>query len=159
MEGKSRAWVEDYVVTAEEHSYIFSLGLDDSSATESVLISRSPDRNILTDLGSPPIPTRAFCIAKGDLEDISLFGSEISRNLVFEEIFSMFRLGNTRPLPGHSSIGSISTRKTFVLAYLHPPRSPTREAVFRSSGKKQARRLPGVHLEYNATASGRGTNG
>ncbi|GFY08408.1 hypothetical protein TNCV_1358141 [Trichonephila clavipes] len=38
-------------------------------------------------------------------------------------------------------------------------RSPTREAVYRSSGKYQARRLPGVHPEYNATTSVRGPNG
>ncbi|GFX62070.1 hypothetical protein TNCV_2227961 [Trichonephila clavipes] len=42
---------------------------------------------------------------------------------------------------------------------LHPPRSPTREAECRSSGKYQARRLPGVHPEYSTTASGRGSNG
>ncbi|GFW90025.1 putative transposase-like protein [Trichonephila clavipes] len=48
--------------------------------------------------------------------------------------------------------------KNFILACLHPPRSPTREAVCRSSGKNQAQRLPGVHPEYNATASGRGSN-
>ncbi|GFV62516.1 uncharacterized protein TNCV_3866971 [Trichonephila clavipes] len=47
----------------------------------------------------------------------------------------------------------------FILAYLHPPRSPTREAVCRSSGKYQARRLPGVYPEYSTTASGRRSNG
>ncbi|GFV45648.1 hypothetical protein TNCV_2794741 [Trichonephila clavipes] len=36
--------------------------------------------------------------------------------------------------------------------------SPTREAVCRPSGKNEARRLPGVHPEYNATASKRGSN-
>ncbi|GFU76179.1 hypothetical protein TNCV_1233301 [Trichonephila clavipes] len=33
------------------------------------------------------------------------------------------------------------------------------EAVCRSSGKNQARRLSGVHPEYSATASVRGSNG
>ncbi|GFX75403.1 hypothetical protein TNCV_2546741 [Trichonephila clavipes] len=57
----------------------------------------------------------------------------------------MVRLGETRPLPGPSSIGSIKVKYNFILACLHPPRSPTREAVCRSSDKYQARRLPGVH--------------
>ncbi|GFX57329.1 hypothetical protein TNCV_3914921 [Trichonephila clavipes] len=68
-------------------------------------------------------------------------------------------VGKTRPLPGHSSIGFISTKHNFVLACLHPLRSPTREAVCRSSDKYQARRLPGVHPEYSTAASGRGSNG
>ncbi|GFY26921.1 hypothetical protein TNCV_930621 [Trichonephila clavipes] len=63
-------------------------------------------------------------------------------------------VGKTRPLPGHSSKGSISVKHNFVLACLHPPRSPTREAVCRSRGKNQVRRLPGVHPEYSTTASG-----
>ncbi|GFX90032.1 transposable element Tcb1 transposase [Trichonephila clavipes] len=33
----------------------------------------------------------------------------------------MFRLGKLRPLPGHSSIESISVEHNFVLACLHPP--------------------------------------
>ncbi|GFU00677.1 transposable element Tcb2 transposase [Trichonephila clavipes] len=69
------------------------------------------------------------------------------------------KVGNTRPLPGRSNIGSISAKHNFVLECLHPPRSPTREAVCRSSSKYQARRLPGVHPEYSTTASGRGFNG
>ncbi|GFX20436.1 transposable element Tcb1 transposase [Trichonephila clavipes] len=44
-------------------------------------LDRTPNRNLLTDLGSPPVPTRAFCIAKGDLEDISVFGRQINKNL------------------------------------------------------------------------------
>ncbi|GFT91087.1 hypothetical protein TNCV_2008901 [Trichonephila clavipes] len=57
------------------------------------------------------------------------------------------------------SIGSISTKYNLILACLHPPRSPTRKAVCRSSGNNQARRLPGLHPEYSTTASGRGSNG
>ncbi|GFU65056.1 hypothetical protein TNCV_4130621 [Trichonephila clavipes] len=69
----------------------------------------------------------------------------------------MLRVGNTRPL--HGTGNWIHKReKNFVLACLHPPRSPTREAVCRSSGNYQTWRLPGVHQEYNATASGRGSN-
>ncbi|GFW30375.1 hypothetical protein TNCV_453131 [Trichonephila clavipes] len=90
---------------------------------------------------------------------MSLFGSEISKNRVSAETVSMLRVGNTRPLPGHSSIGSISVRQNFVLACLHPPRSPTREAVCRATDNSQARPLPGVHPEYSAIVSGRGSNG
>ncbi|GFV16691.1 hypothetical protein TNCV_4418781 [Trichonephila clavipes] len=50
--------------------------------------------------------------------------------------------------------------ENFILACLHPPpRSPTGEAVCRSSGKYQAWRLPVVHPEYSAAALGRGCNG
>ncbi|GFX99830.1 hypothetical protein TNCV_258691 [Trichonephila clavipes] len=45
----------------------------------------------------------------------------------------------------------------FILASFHSPQSPKKEAVCRSSGKKQARRLPGVHPEYSAKAPGRGS--
>ncbi|GFW20863.1 hypothetical protein TNCV_1050841 [Trichonephila clavipes] len=66
----------------------------------------------------------------------------------------MVRLGNTRPLPWHSSIGSIYTRKK-----LHPGVAPlTTESNKGGSvpviGQNQARRLPGVHPEHSATASG-----
>ncbi|GFW01650.1 hypothetical protein TNCV_4085651 [Trichonephila clavipes] len=44
------------------------------------------------------------------------------------------------------------------MACLYPPRSPTREAVCRSTANNQTRRLPKVHPEYSATASGRGSN-
>ncbi|GFU55470.1 hypothetical protein TNCV_2812861 [Trichonephila clavipes] len=40
-----------------------------------------------------------------------------------------------------------------------PTTESTREAVCRSSGKNQARRLPEVHPEYSTTASRRGSNG
>ncbi|GFU50086.1 hypothetical protein TNCV_3210811 [Trichonephila clavipes] len=53
----------------------------------------------------------------------------------------MFRVVKTKLLPGHSCIGSTSVKNHFVLACLPPPRSPTREAVCRSSGKTR-------HLEY-----------
>ncbi|GFW88972.1 hypothetical protein TNCV_2684061 [Trichonephila clavipes] len=48
------------------------------------------------------------------------------------------------PLPGHSIFGSIGARKNFILACLHPPRSPAREAMCRSSGKTRN----GAYLEY-----------
>ncbi|GFW83730.1 hypothetical protein TNCV_668431 [Trichonephila clavipes] len=88
-----------------------------------------------------------------------LFGREISKNRVSAETVSMLRGGNTRPLPGHISIGSISVKQNFVLACLHPAWSPTREAVCRSTDNSQSRRLPGVYPEYSATASGRGSDG
>ncbi|GFX92535.1 hypothetical protein TNCV_710401 [Trichonephila clavipes] len=67
----------------------------------------------------------------------------------------MSKLGKTKPLPGYSSIASIRVKYNFILMCLHPPRSPTREAVCRSFGKNQARRFPGLHPEYSDTASGR----
>ncbi|GFX19432.1 retrovirus-related Pol polyprotein from transposon 412 [Trichonephila clavipes] len=72
---------------------------------------------------------------------------------------SMLMLGKTRPLPGHKISGFMKSEICFILECLHPPRSPTREAVCRSSGKYQARRLPEVHSEYSTTESGRGSNG
>ncbi|GFX25500.1 hypothetical protein TNCV_1407661 [Trichonephila clavipes] len=42
----------------------------------------SPERNFFTDFGSPPIPLRAFCIAKGDFRDILLL--EIRRRIPFD---------------------------------------------------------------------------
>ncbi|GFW28286.1 hypothetical protein TNCV_4639531 [Trichonephila clavipes] len=71
----------------------------------------------------------------------------------------MLGLGNTRPLPGHSSIGSINTLKK-----LHPGvPPPTTESNKGGSvpviWQNQARRLPEVHPEHSATASGRGSNG
>ncbi|GFX99996.1 uncharacterized protein TNCV_1340951 [Trichonephila clavipes] len=80
-----------------------------------VSISRSPDRKRFTDFGSPPIPMRALLIANGDFVHISLFGKESIKNLVRAAIISMSELGNTRPLTGHSSNGSINTRRK-----LHP---------------------------------------
>ncbi|GFS67523.1 uncharacterized protein TNCV_1419951 [Trichonephila clavipes] len=78
-----------------------------------VSISRSPDRKRFTDFGS--IPIRALLIANGDFVHISLFGKESIKNLVRAAIISLSELDNTRPLPGHSSIGSINTRRK-----LHP---------------------------------------
>ncbi|GFX74075.1 hypothetical protein TNCV_490391 [Trichonephila clavipes] len=118
------------------------------------LNNKSPERNFRTDFGSPPIPFRAFCMAKGDFFDISLLGNDKIKKREYLATSSMLGLGKTRHLPGHSSIGPTSAKHNFVLPCLHPPRRPTREAVCRSSGQNQARRLPGVHPEYNATASG-----
>ncbi|GFS93545.1 hypothetical protein TNCV_87181 [Trichonephila clavipes] len=78
---------------------------------EMVSTSRSPDRNLLTDFGSPPIPFRALCIANGDLRDMALLGKEISKSLARLAVSSIARLGNTRPLPWHSRLGSISVEK------------------------------------------------
>ncbi|GFT84188.1 hypothetical protein TNCV_1150041 [Trichonephila clavipes] len=64
---------------------------------------------------------------------------------------SMLMLGKTRPLPGHEISGFMKREMVFILECPQPPRSPTREAVCRSSGKYQARRLPRVHPEYSDT--------
>ncbi|GFY29457.1 uncharacterized protein TNCV_2626281 [Trichonephila clavipes] len=59
------------------------------------------------------------------------------------------------------AIGCSSDRlkraENFILVCRRPPRSPTREAVCRSSVKNQSRRLPGIHPEcvVSTTASGR----
>ncbi|GFU96961.1 hypothetical protein TNCV_3319241 [Trichonephila clavipes] len=80
-------------------------------SAELVLINKSPDLKRFTDLSSPPIPISALRIANGDFLHMSLFGRDEIKNRVFLAISSMLRLGKTRPLPGHSSIGSISMRK------------------------------------------------
>ncbi|GFU64265.1 hypothetical protein TNCV_3780761 [Trichonephila clavipes] len=48
---------------------------------EIVSTSRSSDRNLFTDFGSPSIPERTLCIAKGDFVDNSLSGKEINKNM------------------------------------------------------------------------------
>ncbi|GFU29409.1 hypothetical protein TNCV_2382621 [Trichonephila clavipes] len=123
-----------------------------------VSISSSPEFNHFIDFGSTPIPNKALCIAKGNLFNISLFGRYISKNLVIFDNSSTLRGGNTRLIPWHSSIDPYERVNIFVLACLHPPRSPKSEAVCRPSGKNQAWRLLGIHPEYNATTSGRGSN-
>ncbi|GFX29715.1 hypothetical protein TNCV_2750491 [Trichonephila clavipes] len=70
----------------------------------------------------------------------------------------MLLLGKTRPLHGHKISGYMKREMVYILKCLHPPRSTTREAVFRSSGKYQAQRLPEVHPEYRTTVSERGSN-
>ncbi|GFV90645.1 hypothetical protein TNCV_2223611 [Trichonephila clavipes] len=97
-------------------------------------------------------------------ESVTLKTAQMIRNVWMDfavqiTSFSSSRLGKTRPLPGHSSIASISAKRNFILVFLHPVRSPTREAVCRQSFKNQVRRLPGVNPEYYATTSGRGSNG
>ncbi|GFS62983.1 hypothetical protein TNIN_492201 [Trichonephila inaurata madagascariensis] len=93
-------------------------------------------------------------MANGDLRDISLLGCVKIKNRECKAIPLTLRLGKTRSL-GRSQLHWIHKHEhNFVLACLHPPRSPTREAVCRSSGKNQTRHLPGVHPEYSATASG-----
>ncbi|GFS96987.1 uncharacterized protein TNCV_4178451 [Trichonephila clavipes] len=120
--------------------------------------SRSPDCNLLTNFGSPPIPFRALFIENGDFSNMALLSKEISQNLTRLAVSSIVRLGNTRPLPWHSRLGSICAKK------LHsgvPP--PTTESNKGGSvpviWQNQARRLPEVHPEYKATSSGRGSNG
>ncbi|GFS88857.1 hypothetical protein TNCV_3569551 [Trichonephila clavipes] len=72
----------------------------------------------------------------------------ILKTVILVAMVSMLMLGKIRPLPGHKISGSMKREMVFILECLHPPRSPTREAVCRSSGKHQARRLPEVHPEY-----------
>ncbi|GFW25983.1 hypothetical protein TNCV_3316551 [Trichonephila clavipes] len=73
----------------------------------------------------------------------------------------MFRLGKTRPLPGHSSIESIKAKTTsFWLASTHQGVQQGRQcAGHLAKTREDPPSLPGVHAEYNAIASGRGSNG
>ncbi|GFX22718.1 transposable element Tc1 transposase [Trichonephila clavipes] len=64
--------------------------------------------------GSPPIPLRAFCMAKGDFRDISLLGNEKISKREVVAMLSMFKLGKTRPLPGYSIFGSIRREMIFI---------------------------------------------
>ncbi|GFV63775.1 hypothetical protein TNCV_3240861 [Trichonephila clavipes] len=84
-----------------------------------VSIDKSPERNFLTDFGSPPIPSRSFYMAKGDFRNISLQGNDKIKSREREAILSKFILGSTRPLPGHSItlpghsiIGSVGANST-----------------------------------------------
>ncbi|GFV93046.1 hypothetical protein TNCV_3427581 [Trichonephila clavipes] len=61
-----------------------------------VSISRSPERSRFTDFGSPPIPMSVLWIAKGDIFDMVLFGSEINKNRVCAERVSMLRVEKTK---------------------------------------------------------------
>ncbi|GFX13797.1 hypothetical protein TNCV_3421091 [Trichonephila clavipes] len=90
---------------------------------------------------------------------MALLGKDKSKNRAYVAVSSVLILGFTRPIPGRSSIGSIEVKQNFILVCLHPPRSPAREEVCRSTDNSQARRLSGKYPEYNAAASGRGING
>ncbi|GFW14535.1 hypothetical protein TNCV_2358591 [Trichonephila clavipes] len=79
---------------------------------DTVSINESPERNFFTDFGSPPIPLRAFCMAKGDFCDILLFGKDKIKNRECLAIVSMAVVGKTWPLPGHCKLGSISVKQT-----------------------------------------------
>ncbi|GFV81697.1 hypothetical protein TNCV_1703531 [Trichonephila clavipes] len=94
-----------------------------------VSTSKSPDLHFLTDFGAS-IAWRALKIAKEDFLDISLLGSDSIRKRAVLTVCSMLRVvGKTRPLPGHSSIGSIRTRKQLRSGV--PP--PTTESNKRGS--------------------------
>ncbi|GFS65364.1 hypothetical protein TNCV_2451751 [Trichonephila clavipes] len=66
----------------------------------------------------------------------------------------MFKLGKMRPLPGHSSIGSISTRKKLHPGVPPPTTESNKGGSVPAIWQNQARRLLGVHPEYSDTASG-----
>ncbi|GFX20290.1 hypothetical protein TNCV_1438491 [Trichonephila clavipes] len=146
-----------FIFTSESKNVLVSKR-DFVCIAELVSTSRSPDRNLLTDFGSPAIFFRALCMANDDFVDMTLFGKEINEYLTCVAVSSTLRLGKTIPLPGNSIFGSIGVTR------LHPDVPPpttesNKGAVCRSSGENQARRLPGVLPEYSATASGGGSNG
>ncbi|GFV45277.1 hypothetical protein TNCV_5087571 [Trichonephila clavipes] len=76
---------------------------------------------------------------------MSLLGSEISENLVRVAIWSMLWLGKTRPLPGHSSIGSIKTRTQLRSALNLSSGTPKRGTTSRLTGASSL--LPPVYSE------------
>ncbi|GFU56765.1 uncharacterized protein TNCV_4041681 [Trichonephila clavipes] len=59
-------------------------------------------------------------MTKGDFFDISFLGNNTIKNRECFALSSMFELDKTRPLPGHSSIGSIRTR-TQLRSGVPPP--------------------------------------
>ncbi|GFV23664.1 hypothetical protein TNCV_5108501 [Trichonephila clavipes] len=69
------------IIFTGESRNVFVSRKDFVCVEELVSTSRSPDRNLLTDFGSPPIPFRALCIVNGDLIDRALLGKEINKNL------------------------------------------------------------------------------
>ncbi|GFU35421.1 hypothetical protein TNCV_3641161 [Trichonephila clavipes] len=71
----------------------------------------------------------------------------------------MFGLDKTRPLLGHSSIGSISTRKKLHPAVPPPTTESNKGGSVKVIWQKQARHLPGVHPEYSDTSSGSVSSG
>ncbi|GBL80613.1 hypothetical protein AVEN_11066-1 [Araneus ventricosus] len=59
-------------------------------------MSKSPDFSLFTVLGQPPIPFRAFSIAKGEILESSLFGVEMIRNRTCCASVSMLKAGVER---------------------------------------------------------------
>ncbi|GFU68801.1 hypothetical protein TNCV_2576621 [Trichonephila clavipes] len=105
------------------------------------------------------MPMRALCIAKGDVLDSAFLFKDINKNLVLIAILSKLSLGNTRPLPWHSRLGSICVKKNLHSGVPPPTTESNKGGSVPVIWQNQARRLPEVHPEYNATASGRGSNG
>ncbi|GFX96446.1 hypothetical protein TNCV_1441211 [Trichonephila clavipes] len=84
-------------------------------------------------------------------------GSDVTPREVFSDLCGLILTGESRKdlaFTREQQHWIHKRENNFVLVCLHPPQSPTREAVCRSSGKNQARR----YLEYTQnTASGRGS--
>ncbi|GFW50010.1 hypothetical protein TNCV_2315921 [Trichonephila clavipes] len=66
------------IIFTGESRNVFASRKDFVCVEELVSTSRSPDRNLLTDFGSPPIPFRALCIVNADFRDMALLGKEIN---------------------------------------------------------------------------------
>ncbi|GFW97095.1 hypothetical protein TNCV_2697171 [Trichonephila clavipes] len=78
------------------------------------------------------------------ISDMALLGKEINKNLTRLAVSSIERLGNTRPLPWHSRLGSICAKK-----HLHsgvPP--PTTESNKGGSVPVIWQTRHGAYLEY-----------
>ncbi|GFW43776.1 hypothetical protein TNCV_4771251 [Trichonephila clavipes] len=102
---------------------------------------------------------RALCIANVDFRGMALLCKEIIKNLTRLAVSSIVRLGNTRPLPWHSRLGSICAKKHLRSGVRPPTTESNKGGSVPVIWQNQARRLPEVHPEHSATASGRGSNG
>ncbi|GFV17963.1 hypothetical protein TNCV_2316691 [Trichonephila clavipes] len=72
-----------------------------------------------------------------------------NKNLVLIAILSKLSLGNTRLLPWHSRLGSICVKN--LHSGVPPPTTESNRSSVPVIWQNQARRLPEVHPEYNAT--------
>ncbi|GFU53021.1 hypothetical protein TNCV_4853701 [Trichonephila clavipes] len=104
-----KVYVELYLQVNRE--MFWQVGSRKDCEEELVSTSRSPDRNLLTNFGSPPISLIALCIANCDFRDMALLGKETNKNFTRLAVSSILRFVNTRPLPWHSRLGSICGKK------------------------------------------------
>ncbi|GFV97726.1 hypothetical protein TNCV_2313111 [Trichonephila clavipes] len=107
-----------------------------------VFISKPPDRIFLTDYGSP-IPYKAFCIAKGDLLDISLLGKEKMKRCICSYLINRL-IGYNKAFTQAQRFRIHRREKVFILACLHPPQVQQR----RQCASQLATTRLGAYLEY-----------
>ncbi|GFX99760.1 hypothetical protein TNCV_257991 [Trichonephila clavipes] len=102
-----------------------------------VSINKSPERNFFTDFGSPPIPLRAFCIAKGDFRDISLLGIDRIKNRECVAIVSMAVVERRRRIPfdfQRTSLAELALDSATSSGLRRAPRSAMQDPIQASPG-------------------------